>query len=176
MNKIIMGFVIAGLLTACASSKPKEEAPAAAPPVATTPPSADVSGTTPPATEATPVESASAPASLGTGAPAKRSVFYALDAYAVEEGYKSVVQEHAKYLGEHPAKKVRLEGNADERGSNEYNLALGQRRADGVKRMLVLGGVKESQIDTASYGEEKPRCMEHDETCWSQNRRTDLVY
>ena len=86
------------------------------------------------------------------------------------------MQAHAKYLSEHPDRSVRLEGNCDERGSNEYNLGLGQRRADGVTKMLIMGGARDSQIKTVSYGEEKPRCTDHNEACWKQNRRTDLNY
>jgi peptidoglycan-associated lipoprotein len=71
---------------------------------------------------------------------------------------------------------VRLEGNCDERGSNEYNLSLGQRRADGVKKMLELGGAKTGQVESTSYGEEMPKASGHDESSWSQNRRTDLRY
>ena len=107
---------------------------------------------------------------------AKRSLYYPLDGYVVLDSDKPAVQAHAKYLAEHPNRKVRLEGHADERGSNEYNLALGQRRADGVKNMLILGGAKSGQIETASYGEEKPKATEHDESAWSQNRRTDIIY
>jgi peptidoglycan-associated lipoprotein len=70
---------------------------------------------------------------------------------------------------------VRLDGNC-ECGSNEYNLALGQRRADGVKKMLELGGAKSAQMDSVSYGEEKPKASAHDEASWAQNRRTDLNY
>ena len=72
--------------------------------------------------------------------------------------------------------KVRVAGNCDERGSSEYNLALGQRRANNVKKLLVLSGAHASQIETVSFGEEKPRCAEHNEACWSQNRRADIVY
>ena len=107
---------------------------------------------------------------------AKRSMYYPFDVYGVQDADKPAVQAHATYLAEHPDRKVRLEGNADERGSNEYNLALGQRRADGVKNMLILGGAKSDQIETASYGEEKPKASGHEEAAWSQNRRTDLIY
>jgi peptidoglycan-associated lipoprotein len=79
-------------------------------------------------------------------------------------------------LAANPNRKVRLEGNCDERGSNEYNLGLGQRRADGVKKMLVLSGANSSQLDSISYGEEKPRASGHDEASWAQNRRTDINY
>jgi peptidoglycan-associated lipoprotein len=79
-------------------------------------------------------------------------------------------------LGDNAARTVKLEGNCDERGSNEYNLGLGQRRADGVQKMLELGGAKTAQLTSVSYGEEKPKASSHDEASWSQNRRTDLNY
>jgi peptidoglycan-associated lipoprotein len=107
---------------------------------------------------------------------AKRSTYYPFDVYVVQENDKPLVQAHAKYLSEHGNRKVRLEGNCDERGSNEYNLGLGQRRADGVKKMLLVGGAREGQIETVSYGEEKPRLPCHEEKCWKENRRTDLNY
>ena len=107
---------------------------------------------------------------------AKRSVFYPFDVAVVQADDSAIVEAHAKYLSEHSDRKVRLEGNCDERGSDEYNLALGQRRADGVKKLLLAGGVKDSQVSTASYGEEKPKATGHDEASWSQNRRTDLNY
>ena len=94
----------------------------------------------------------------------------------MQDSDKPVVQAHAKYLSSNPDRIVRLEGNADERGSNEYNLALGQRRADSVKKMLVLGGANAKQISTISYGEEKALCSDHQESCWGQNRRTDIKY
>lgn len=86
------------------------------------------------------------------------------------------MQAHGRYLAEHPDQRVRVEGNCDERGSNEYNLALGLRRADAVKKLLVLGGAHESQIMTVSYGEERPLALGHDESAWQQNRRADLNY
>jgi peptidoglycan-associated lipoprotein len=167
MKKLLISIVLANLLVACASEKPKEPEAAPAPtPVAETP------------------AAAPAPAPMVAGDPlndpasilAKRSVYFPFDVSAVQEVDKPVVMAHAKYLSEHPDHKVRVEGNADERGSNEYNLALGQRRAESVKKMLQLGGAKASQIETVSYGEEKPVCTEHNEACWSQNRRSDIKY
>jgi peptidoglycan-associated lipoprotein len=107
---------------------------------------------------------------------AKRVIYYPTDIDTISEQDKLIVQAHAEYLAKHPSLTVRLEGNADERGSSEYNLALGQRRADGVKKMLLMGGVREGQIESVSYGEEKPKGRTHDESSWSQNRRTDLNY
>jgi peptidoglycan-associated lipoprotein len=170
MKKLVISIVLVNLLAACASEKPK--APEVAAPVP------------PPVVTAPAPEAAPAPASVVQVDPlndpasilAKRSVYYPFDVSAVQDADKPVVLAHAKYLSEHPDRKVRVEGNADERGSNEYNLALGQRRADGVKQMLVLGGAKASQIETVSYGEEKPKATGHDEASWSQNRRSDIKY
>jgi len=106
----------------------------------------------------------------------KRSVFYDFDKSNIKDEYRPMLQAHGKYLGEHRGTKMLLQGNCDERGSREYNVALGQRRADGVKRMLVLMGATASQVDAVSLGEEKPRCTQHNEACWSQNRRSDLLY
>jgi peptidoglycan-associated lipoprotein len=172
MKKLVISIVLVNLLAACASEKPK--APEAAAPVP-----APVVTAPAPAPEAAPapapvvgVDPLNDPANIL----AKRSVYYPFDVSAVQDADKPVVLAHAKYLSEHPDRKVRVEGNADERGSNEYNLALGQRRADGVKKMLELGGAKASQIETVSYGEEKPKAAGHDEASWSQNRRSDIKY
>jgi peptidoglycan-associated lipoprotein len=107
---------------------------------------------------------------------AKRSVYYPLDVSVVQAEDRPLVAEHAKYLAAHPGVNVRLEGNCDERGSNEYNLALGQRRADGVKKLLLAGGATAGQIQAVSNGEEKPKATCHAEKCWKENRRTDLIY
>jgi peptidoglycan-associated lipoprotein len=106
----------------------------------------------------------------------KRSVFYEYDKYDIRDEYRPLLQAHGKYLAENRGKKMLVQGNCDERGSREYNIALGQRRAEGVKRMLVLMGATEAQVEPVSLGEEKPRCTDHNEGCWSQNRRSDMLY
>ncbi|MFZ2650447.1 MAG: OmpA family protein, partial [Burkholderiaceae bacterium] len=83
---------------------------------------------------------------------------------------------HGKYLGSKPQLAIRIEGNADERGSAEYNLALGQRRAEAVLHALKLFGVRDSQMEAVSWGEERPKLISHDESAWAQNRRADLAY
>ncbi|MDO8207459.1 MAG: peptidoglycan-associated lipoprotein Pal [Gallionella sp.] len=164
MKKLVISIVLVNLLAACASQKPKETSSAPAPT------SASVAA---PATSAsTAVDALNDPKSILAG----RSVFYPFDVSVVQDADKPLVQAHAKYLSENAARNVKLEGNCDERGSNEYNLGLGQRRADGVQKMLVLGGAKAAQLNSVSYGEEKPRASSHDEASWSQNRRTDLNY
>ena len=106
----------------------------------------------------------------------KRSVYFDYDSNSVKDEYKNVVSAHAKYMGDKRDSKIRIEGNCDERGSREYNLALGQRRAEAVKRMMTVVGVQEGRIETVSYGEEKPVAQGHDEQSWAQNRRADIRY
>jgi peptidoglycan-associated lipoprotein len=106
----------------------------------------------------------------------KRSVYFDFDKFDVKDEYRPLVEAHAKYLRENPGAKMLIQGNADERGSREYNVALGQRRSDTVKKMMTLLGVRESQIESVSLGEEKPACAEHGEDCWAKNRRDDMLY
>ncbi len=170
MNKLIISLAMSSMLVACASSKsPEAETPAesvAEPAVEKT---AETKPATTAAVEVDPLNDAASILS-------KRSVYYPFDVSVVQGNDKRVVQAHGKYLAEHANRNVRVEGHADERGSNEYNLGLGQRRADGVKKMMVLGGARSSQIDTISYGEERPRASGHNESAWSQNRRSDIKY
>src|SRR3989304_1454076 len=93
----------------------------------------------------------------------KRSIFYDYDKYDVKDEYKPLLQAHARYLAQNSNAKMLIQGNADERGSREYNIALGQKRADGVKKMLQLMGVQESQMESVSLGEEKTRCTDKPE-------------
>ena len=158
MKKLLISIVLLNFLAACASEKPKE--PIVAAPVTAAP------------EPVVAVDALDDPSNILS----KRSVHFPFDVSSVQDSDKPVVQAHAKYLSSNPDRKVRLEGNADERGSNEYNLALGQRRADSVKKMLVLGGANAKQISTISYGEEKALCSDHQESCWGQNRRTDIKY
>jgi len=106
----------------------------------------------------------------------RRSIYYDLDAYDVRDQYKELVEAHARYLRDNPRTKMLIQGNTDERGSREYNVGLGQRRSEGVKRMLMLLGAREDQIESVSLGEEKPKSEGHDEAAWSQNRRSDILY
>ena len=166
MKKLFISLLFVNLLVACASEKPAEPEAAA------------------PAPAAAPAAVAEAPAPVVEVDPlndpnsilAKRSAYFPFDVSVVQKEYIPIIEAHGKYLGEHPDRKVRVEGNCDERGSKEYNLGLGQRRADSVKKMLMLSGAKASQIETISYGEEKPVCTEHNESCWKQNRRSDIKY
>jgi len=106
----------------------------------------------------------------------KRQIFFEFDKFEIKDEYKSLVEAHAKYLRENPNAKMLIQGNADERGSREYNVGLGQRRSDTVKRALILLGARDGQIESVSLGEEKPMCSDHAEGCWAKNRRDDMLY
>jgi peptidoglycan-associated lipoprotein len=110
------------------------------------------------------------------GVLARRSIYYDYDQFDIKDEYRGVVEAHAKYLRENPAARVLIQGNTDERGSREYNVGLGQRRSDGVKKMMVLLGARENQIESVSLGEEKPQADGHSEAAWSKNRRSDILY
>ncbi|CAN7422651.1 peptidoglycan-associated lipoprotein Pal [Caballeronia sp.] len=107
---------------------------------------------------------------------AKRSIYFDFDSYAVRDDYQPLLQQHAQYLKSHPDRHVLIQGNTDERGTSEYNLALGQKRAEAVRRAMSLLGVADSQMEAVSLGKEKPQATGHDESSWAQNRRADLAY
>lgn len=106
----------------------------------------------------------------------KRSVYFDYDQYVIKDEFKPLVDAHAKFLAAHPNYKMLIQGNADERGSREYNLALGQKRADALKQGLKLLGVREGQLESVSLGKEKPKNEGHDEAAWAENRRDDMLY
>jgi peptidoglycan-associated lipoprotein len=103
-------------------------------------------------------------------------VYFDYDRAEIKPEYVAIVAAHAKYLNGNANRKVRLEGHSDERGSREYNIGLGERRAQAVRRALMLQGVTEAQITTVSYGEERPAVDGHDESAYAKNRRVELVY
>jgi peptidoglycan-associated lipoprotein len=111
-----------------------------------------------------------------SGILARRSIYYDLDQFDIKDEYRGIVEAHAKYLRENPAARVLVQGNTDERGSREYNVGLGQRRSDGVKKMMVLLGARDNQIESVSLGEEKPQAEGNNEGAWSKNRRSDILY
>jgi peptidoglycan-associated lipoprotein len=176
--RIVWIVLVASILAACASTQPTDSQPPAAVEDRGGKPSA--SGV--PAKPITGVDLTGRP---GTGAAAlkdpnnilsKRSVYYDFDKYDIKDQYKPMVEAHAKYLRENGATRMLIQGNTDERGSREYNVALGQRRSESVKRMLLLLGGREDQIEAVSLGEEKPRAAGSGEEAWAQNRRSDMLY
>ena len=106
----------------------------------------------------------------------KRSIHFDYDKYEIRDEYKALLAAHAKFLSGRRDFRMLIQGNADERGSREYNLALGQKRADAIRRALLLLGAGEDQLEAVSLGEEKPKSDGHDETAWAENRRGDMLY
>jgi peptidoglycan-associated lipoprotein len=107
---------------------------------------------------------------------AKRSVYFDLDSYIVRDEFRPVIEAHARYLTSNRARRVAIQGHTDERGGSEYNLALGQKRAEAVRQALALLGVSEAQMEAVSFGKEKPKALGTDEPAWAENRRADIVY
>jgi len=106
----------------------------------------------------------------------KRIIYFGFDRAELKPEDEALIAAHARYLASHPGTRVRLEGHTDERGTREYNIGLGERRAQTVRRALLLQGVAETQVATVSYGEERPAAAGSDEVAWAQNRRVEIVY
>ena len=106
----------------------------------------------------------------------QRIVYFDFNKSEIKPEFQAIIACHAKYLQDRPESRMTLEGNTDERGTREYNLGLGERRADAVSSALQADGASASQINVVSYGKERPVCREHNEDCWSKNRRVQIVY
>jgi len=184
MRKLIFSMIALAVLAGCAGQDVKEQPGAAV--EDRKPVSGEVKPPGKPATapKVTPVESkpvdgrpiGANPLKDPSNILSKRSIYYDYDGAVVKDEFKPLVTAHARYLTQNRSARMVIQGNTDERGSREYNLALGQRRADSVKQMMILLGVQESQIETVSFGEEKPRAAGKDEASFSENRRSDIVY
>ncbi len=182
MRRIVTGFLIMGVLAGCGGTPTKEQegarvedripSPVAAAPE-TQPKPADPGAA---AKRLDPSRVAADPLKDPGSILSKRSIYFDFDSTIVKDEYKPIVAAHAKYVSQNRSTRIRIEGNADERGSREYNLALGQRRADAVKQMMQLLGASPSQVETVSFGEEKPKAPGHDEASWAENRRADIRY
>jgi peptidoglycan-associated lipoprotein len=172
-------LILAALLAACSSTPvatPPPPAPPAAAPAAPAPAAAPVAAPAP--APASTVTTVTLPEYLDpkSGLSTARSVYFDFDDDTIKAEYTALVEKHGNFLSGHPAVAIRIEGNTDERGSTEYNLALGQKRAQSVLKALKIYGVKDAQVEAVSWGEEKPRAAGHDESAWAQNRRADLQY
>ena len=106
----------------------------------------------------------------------EKSIYFGFDEYTVQTKYQKMLSAHASYLKANPTQKIIIQGNTDERGTTEYNLALGQRRSDAVRKSLNLMGVSDNQIEAVSFGKEKPKAEGDTEAAWAENRRGDIVY
>jgi peptidoglycan-associated lipoprotein len=105
-----------------------------------------------------------------------RIVYFDYDSYVIKPQFQSIIESHARFLKSNGGRKIVIEGHTDERGGREYNLALGQRRSEAVRRALGLLGVTDAQVEAVSFGKEKPASTGNDESAWSQNRRAEIAY
>lgn len=177
MTRFLIALTLSAVLAAC-SSTPKEDTSAKVedrqPTVVQ--PTQPVQPSQPQTTGVKPQTTAGDPLKDPNNILSKRSVYFDYDQFTVKEEFRPMVSAHAKFLSSNPSRRVAVQGNTDERGSREYNLALGQKRADAVKQMMVLSGAPAANIETVSFGEEKPRNPGRDEAAFAENRRADIVY
>jgi peptidoglycan-associated lipoprotein len=185
MRAILISFLATTLLAACAGSPPDEQAGASVEdrrPGVVPPPTAQTSPV--PGAGVARIDLTKPKPGAGTwpilrdpkSILSKRSVYFDLDSFTIKEEYRPLVEAHARFLRENPTAKVLIQGNTDERGSREYNLALGQKRADAMKRMILLLGAREEQVESVSLGEEKPKAQGSTEDAYAENRRDDILY
>jgi peptidoglycan-associated lipoprotein len=176
MNRILSITLLLSLSLALAGCPAKKTA--VKPPVTAGETVAGAAGTTSGAAGAETGKAEPLPGSAAAEAAAlaKTTIYFDFDSSEIRPEFAATLAAHGRKLGGDRALKVRLEGNTDERGSAEYNVALGERRAQAVKRALVLQGATDGQLTTVSYGEERPVAEGHDEQAWAQNRRVEIVY
>jgi peptidoglycan-associated lipoprotein len=180
MKRILLPMLVLGVLAGCETMGVSDKEAAIEDRSATKP--ATTAGSSA-ATSGTSGQSVSGTA-MGQGDPrkdpanvlSKRSVYFDFDQYVVKDEYRPLVDAHGAYLNSHRNARITIQGNADERGSREYNLALGQKRAEAVRKALAVGGVQDGQMEAVSFGEEKPRSTGTTEADYAENRRADIVY
>jgi peptidoglycan-associated lipoprotein len=164
VKKLLLPSIVALTLAACGTTEPAPETPAVEDSSRSTTTVPTVTASSRNASNIDPLDRAG------------NSVYFDYDSYVIRSEARSLIDAHAKRLAHEPGRKVTIQGNADERGSREYNLALGQKRAEAVRRALRLLGARDTQIEAVSLGEEHPACTEASESCYAQNRRGDFVY
>lgn len=164
---VMLSLFSVAVLAGCKSKAAKD----------TTTPPTDTTGTTGPVVDNTTTAGAYGPNDLDTDACLRqRVVYFDLDQDSLKPEFQAIVGCHAKYLRDRPSSRMNLEGNADERGSREYNVGLGERRGNAVSSAIQAQGGSGGQISVVSYGEERPVCTESNEDCWARNRRVEIVY
>ena len=180
----IVLVVLAGALTGCpkrpATTAVAASAPSAPAPVPTTPAPVPGPRTVQPAAPVAPVSPLPAPArplvpKEFAAIEALRDIHFDFDKYNIRRGDGKVLDENARWMKANASYLILIEGHADERGTSEYNLALGERRAKSTLNYLAAQGVQANRITLISYGEERPQCTEHNETCWTKNRRVHFL-
>jgi len=168
MARRLGSFALLGLLAACASTpKPAEETK----PDTTAPVTHTDTGTAQP-TKPAMLDPLKDPNNILS----KRNVYFDFDKYNIRDDQRAVADAHGHYLASNQGRSVRIEGNADERGSREYNLSLGQKRAEALRKAMIVLGAQDKQLEAVSNGKEKPKATGHDEASWAENRRDDIIY
>ncbi|MCM1511945.1 MAG: peptidoglycan-associated lipoprotein Pal [Oxalobacter formigenes] len=161
LKKLLVVFSAAVFLAACESSVKLDE---------------DIEPQTDSRTVSTVDTGSTDPLNDPDGELARRSVYFDFDSYAVKDEYQPLLNAHARYLNKNRDRHILIQGNTDERGGREYNLALGQKRSEAVRKVLLLLGVDDNQMEAVSFGKEKPKAAGNDEAAWAENRRADIVY
>ena|SRR5688572_14074228 len=180
MKRSVLLFAIAAVVAGCASTEDQKPAPTAD--ITPSAPSAPKAPPRPPDTAKTQsvkpetVQGWQMQVKDPNNIASRRSIFFDYDQFTVKEEFKPVVSAHARILSQNRDARMTIQGNTDERGSREYNLALGQKRADAVRQAMTLLGAPAAQIETISFGEEKPRAQGASEQAYAENRRADIVY
>jgi peptidoglycan-associated lipoprotein len=177
MNTLKTCAIVASLGAVLGGCSSTPLTPPGTTPVTTAAP-APAKSMTAPGPSSTTVATVSVPAYLDPSNPVskQRRVYFDFDDFTVKNQYAKLIQLQGNFLESKPSISIKVEGNADERGSPEYNLALGQKRAEAVVKALEIYGVKDRQLEAVSWGEERPKASGHDEAAWAENRRADLVY
>ena len=175
LSGAVLAVALGALFAGCSSTKLDETAPVESrtvPADGSTAGGAGAGGTA--QSNVATVDLSKQGADAATGLLAQRTVFFDFDSFVVKDEYRPMLEAHAKVLSANRSKRMALEGHTDERGGREYNLALGQMRAEAVLRSMVLLGVQEVQLEAVSFGEERPALPGSDEAAWAKNRRVDL--
>ena len=177
IRRLVTGLLVAATLAGCSSGVKLNDVPVEDRTGTAVNPNGP-GGNTGPATQSNVAPVAVDPSAGGTGGPVNvtRLVYFDYDSYTLKPDSQPVIEAHARYLKANPQRKVSLEGHTDERGGREYNLALGQKRAEAVRRALSLLGVADNQMEAVSFGKEKPAIVGSDEAAWAQNRRVEIAY
>ncbi len=176
--RLLLVISLTALLFGCSADKVKDDAPAAVEDLSSQQANANASDDSDAQAYGTDDSSTSGFSQLDDPQSplSVRIIYFAYDSSEIRSEYRSTVEAHAAYLNQNSDTTITLEGHADERGSREYNLALGERRAQSIKQQMMILGVSSSQIRVVSYGEERPRVDGHDEASWQQNRRVEILY
>lgn len=177
-RRILAGLLAAATLGGCSSGVKLNDVPVEDKSGTAVRPATPGGGSTGPTTQSQVAPVDAAPGDTNRAGPANvsRIVYFDYDSFELKPDAKPVIESHARFLRANPARRIALEGHTDERGGREYNLALGQKRSEAVRRALGLLGVADNQLEAVSFGKEKPAIVGGDEAAWAQNRRVEITY